>query len=337
MKKAIVILFASLLWIQSEARAQEPAATENPDAASGQVQGPRIASDEPVFDFGMADNAQPVEHTFVVRNDGDTTLVIERVRPTCGCTVANISNKELKPGDTSEISTRLNLPGRTGKQNKTLIVYSNDPQNPEYRLTLTGEMTTAIKVEPTRHFFGQVQPGQKISLDVTLEATSDQNFSITGIEGSVPDITADVEVLEQGRKYKIKAHLKASDNPGVYQANLKILTDHPARGVVDIPISGNVVGDILVAPQDITLSLQHESAVTRYIVVRPGAATTFELTEVIPPDPAIKVNIFPFGDKGYRIQLENIVASRELDGKEILLRTSVPSSPELKVPFRILE
>lgn len=332
--KPYSIVLAALVLAASGVVAQEEAAPAPTEAAS--VQGPRIASDAPVFDFGVADNAQPIDHTFVIRNDGDTTLVIERVRPTCGCTVANITKKELAPGETSEISTRLSLPGRTGHQSKVLIVYSNDPEQPEYRLTLTGEMSSTITVNPARQFIGQVNPGQKVDMTVSLEAAPGQTFAITGVEPSSQDIHTEVETVEPGRNYRVKARLKAGNDAGLYQANLRILTDHPARGSIDIPITGNIVGDVLVAPQDITLSLQHTDPVTRYIVVRPGAAGSFELLSVTAPDPGIQVNTFPFGNNGYRIQLENITASPELDGKEIVLTTSAPASPEIKVPFRIV-
>jgi hypothetical protein len=330
-------LLASLLITLSFVHAEEP--TGQPEPASSEqavVRGPKIASDEPVFDFGLADNSQPIDHTFVIRNEGDTTLEISRVRPTCGCTVANITSKSLAPGETSEITTRLSLPGRTGRQTKILLVHSNDPDNPQYRLTLTGEMTTALQVEPVRHFIGQIQPGAKIRVETRVTSTTDEPFSITGIEASVPDMTAEVEAMEEGKSYRITTLAHAGDSPGLYQANLKILTDHPARKVIDIPINGQIVGDVLVAPQDITLSLQHETPVTRYIVLRPGTQPTFELVNVTTPDPDIKVNVFPFGENGYRIQLENITAQQDLDGKSVILTTSLPSSRELKVPFRIV-
>jgi len=57
---------------------------------------PRVALDEPVFDFGTVDRGARVDHTFRVPNRGGATLRIDHVKSSCGCTVAVLSEREVR-------------------------------------------------------------------------------------------------------------------------------------------------------------------------------------------------------------------------------------------------
>ena len=108
-----LILSAMLVLAAHGARAEEA------------ITGPRISCDEQVFNFGTVDSQNAIEHTFVLKNIGDTTLEISDVRAACGCTVANISSKSVAPGETSQLTARLNLQGRSGPQSKSITINSN--------------------------------------------------------------------------------------------------------------------------------------------------------------------------------------------------------------------
>ena len=58
--------------------------TDTSDPAPAQVfEGPaKIASDEPVFDFGAIAGHEPIEHVFTIKNVGGEDLRIERVQKT---------------------------------------------------------------------------------------------------------------------------------------------------------------------------------------------------------------------------------------------------------------
>ena len=119
-------------------------------AANPVEHGPRLVCDEPVYDFGTMDNSQDVEHTFVLRNEGDLTLEIKNVRVSCGCTVADTSEKMVKPGTETMIKTRLSLKGRSGPQHKNITVESNDAKQPSFILSLQGTAAMEMQVRPVQ-------------------------------------------------------------------------------------------------------------------------------------------------------------------------------------------
>lgn len=351
MKKLLICLLIGLVANtlshaeETVVETPEAAPAETPEAVQEQapageapaIQGPRIFCEEPNFDFGAVDNQNTIEHTFVFKNIGDTTLEISSVRPACGCTVADMSEKVIPPGGESHLTARLSLQGRTGPQSKAITINSNDPENPQFRVNMSGTIQQALQVSPDRLIFGQMGPGQEAELFVELIGTSTESFTVQKIETTDERLFATAEVIEEGKRHRISAKIKTTDQSGPINAVVRITTDHPARPVIDVPVAANVVGELIFAPSEIALPAGTETPMTRYIVIRKGAAANFEIKEVIPPDPSIKVNIFPFGDQGFRIQLENIIPSPDLDGRMIKVLTTAETMSEINIPLRITE
>lgn len=326
-------MFVLATTLGISARAQEPAAAPAPTN-----QGPRILVEEPSFDFGTADSSQTIEHTFTVKNVGDTSLEISNVRPSCGCTVANITERTVPPGGETKVTARLSLQGRMGQQNKTITVESNDPQQPQVQLLLRGNVANLIELRPDRVIFNQMGPRDTVSQAVDIVATGpDTKFKIVSVASQTSNFTATADAIEEGRQYRITVTTQGELPVGALYGTVRVVTDHPARQVIDIPVSTMVVGELVVAPTDIVLARQPDQAVTRFIVIRPGSVPQFTIDKIEPPTPDIKVQVYPFAENGFRIQLDNIVATESLNGQAVRITTSAPAMKEILVPFRVVE
>ncbi len=329
MKFGWIIAFGLSLGLVGAERTfgQEPAPTPT-------AQGPRIYCEQPLFDFGSADSSTTIEHTFVIQNIGDTTLEITQVRPACGCTLANISEKMIPPGGQSEITARLSLAGRNGPQSKPITILSSDPQNPEYRVTMAGTVSSAIMVSPDRLMFGQIGQGQTMELTADITAAAER-FTVIGVESSIPDLVVTTETVEETRHYRIKATLTGPATPGPLSAALQIKTDNAGRPAITIPVIANVVGELIYAPAVMEIPAGSAQPLTRYVVIRPGTLTDFTLKAVNLPDPAMRASIFPFGNQGYRIQIENIPSNADLNGKSITIETSGEAMSLIQIPITV--
>ncbi len=97
---------------------------------------PLIKFDEINYDFGVVKQGENLEHIFKFTNKGDGTLVLTSVQPSCGCTgVVMDEKKEFEQGEEGEIKITFNTQGRQGVNTKTVIVNTNDLQNPSITLT----------------------------------------------------------------------------------------------------------------------------------------------------------------------------------------------------------
>lgn len=114
---------------------------------SGGVVSAELVCDKPVYDFGERDEGSMVLHTFIVRNEGASSAIIERVKTTCGCTAATPSSKVVQPGATVEIKAAINLKKRTGLQSKNIYLYQKGKAQ-RLTLTLKGSSLARMEVKP---------------------------------------------------------------------------------------------------------------------------------------------------------------------------------------------
>jgi hypothetical protein len=59
---------------------------------------PKLTIPHEKWSFGTVGPTDVVDHTFVLRNDGEAPLTIRRIYTTCGCTTAELSAKVIPPG-----------------------------------------------------------------------------------------------------------------------------------------------------------------------------------------------------------------------------------------------
>jgi hypothetical protein len=92
------------------------------------------------FDFGTCNEGDIKNFDFELANDGKSDLIIRKVKASCGCTAVNPTDMVIKPGKTTTIKTSFNSSGKPGKQNKTVTVITNDPDNANVTLRISGDV-----------------------------------------------------------------------------------------------------------------------------------------------------------------------------------------------------
>jgi len=79
-------------------------------------------------DFGdvpIGEGTAGVSHTFHLRNHGSEPVVIEHVRPSCGCTAAKLSTRTVEPGGTVDVDVTLHL-ARAGEKRTSVALVIRD-------------------------------------------------------------------------------------------------------------------------------------------------------------------------------------------------------------------
>lgn len=117
--------------------------------ASDSIPTTTIAFEHDTYDFGKIKQGDKVKHEFYFTNTGKNVLVIENVKPTCGCTAVDWTKDPVPPGGRGRIEAQFNSAGKSGAQLKHVtIVYNGDPKIT--RVTFTGEVVAPAPspVEP---------------------------------------------------------------------------------------------------------------------------------------------------------------------------------------------
>lgn len=80
-------------------------------------------------DFGKITQGQKLAVSFRFKNTGDKPLVIESVKPACGCTVADYPKEPIAPGGEGEITGAFDSEGREGANHKEITVTTNTAEH----------------------------------------------------------------------------------------------------------------------------------------------------------------------------------------------------------------
>jgi hypothetical protein len=80
---------------------------------------------EKKHDFGQITKGSIVKYAFRFKNTGQNPLMIARADVSCGCTVPQFPHEAIAPGKEGEILVQFNSAGKSGRQEKNIIVHSN--------------------------------------------------------------------------------------------------------------------------------------------------------------------------------------------------------------------
>ncbi len=90
-------------------------------------------------DFGTIAQGIPQKAKFTLINDGDESLIITKVKGSCGCTATNYSKEPIAPGGRGTVEATYNAKAH-GPFKKTVSVYTNAQDEP-FTLTIKGIVT----------------------------------------------------------------------------------------------------------------------------------------------------------------------------------------------------
>ena len=84
-----------------------------------------IAFADTVHEFGTIKEGEKVSYIFKYKNTGENPLILEDVRPSCGCTLPEWTKDPIAPGAEGLIKVVYNSEGRPGEFHKTITVIAN--------------------------------------------------------------------------------------------------------------------------------------------------------------------------------------------------------------------
>ena len=104
------------------------------------AQDEKVVFNETVHDFGeIQESGGSVTCDFVLTNNSDAPVVINKVTTSCGCTSPSWTREPIEPGKTGVIKATYNPRGRPGAFSKTITVYTSHNTNP-FRLRIKGSV-----------------------------------------------------------------------------------------------------------------------------------------------------------------------------------------------------
>lgn len=224
--KPILLLLATLLLLPATALAA-----------------PHLLAEAPTYNFGRIAEGSKTEHTFRFQNSGDEPLVISKVRSSCGCTAALLSADRLAPGEWGELKTTFNSKGFQGQVNKTVSVYSNDPQQPTTRFRLQGEVQKELMVRPMRLRFNAGRSKAPFSASIKLQNDGSAPLFLSDLKTTSSELRAELSAthLDPRQSAEIAVRLVPSADKNRFAGYITLRTSSPRTPVVRIPVTAVLV------------------------------------------------------------------------------------------------
>ncbi len=245
----------------------------------------RAVVDEPVYDFGTAEQGQVIEQIFRVRNTGGESLRIDHVKGTCACTVGVASGDPIAPGDATSVIVRLDTARLSGRTTKTVTVYTNDPAGMPLTVTLTGQVLTDLVITPTPLYLGHVRRGTVVRRSLTVVAgRPGPPALVTAVEATNPHVRSWIESAADDHGQQVVVELDGDLPVGRFNADLVLRTTSERQPQVTVRVLGTIEGDIAVLPPQVTFALaEGEAASTREVYIRNRSERPITVTKVTVP------------------------------------------------------
>lgn len=97
-----------------------------------------FAFENEIINYGTINQNTDGNRIFKFKNIGKQPIIINKIKSSCGCTVASKPNKPIMPGETSEINIKYDTK-RIGAFSKTITITSNADQ-PIKQLKIKGKI-----------------------------------------------------------------------------------------------------------------------------------------------------------------------------------------------------
>jgi hypothetical protein len=179
------------------------------------------ATTEQTFNSKPQDKEVVAKYKFT--NNGTKPIKIQNVRTSCGCTTAALSKTDYAPGESGEIEARFTFSGRTGKQEKAIMVATSaNPEQPTVlKLHVYIEETVKIEPEVVLWQVGE-HPDPKV---IHIAIAEDASVKVVSVISDNPAMKVKLTEVKPGKEYEAQITPESVGQPAA--ATLVIQTDYP--------------------------------------------------------------------------------------------------------------
>jgi hypothetical protein len=232
--------------------------------------------------FGTVAKGSKTEYRFVFRNIYNEDVHVVGVRTSCGCTSPQVTKKDVKTHETSEIVATFNTRTFLGQHGATLTVTFDKPFYAEVQLRVAGNIRGDVTFDPPFIDLGNVDLGKGAERRVRVTRIGSTPWEIKDVRSVNPNF--EVQLSQPSKSsaqtvYDLTMRLKPSTPAGYLKGQLILVTNDPRATQIPMDVEGRVVAEVTVSPQLLALGqVQPGGTVTKNVVVR--ANREFSITGI---------------------------------------------------------
>lgn len=311
-----------------------PAGAEDNDNA-----GPDILIETMRHDFGEILERKVYRHVYIVKNVGTKDLIIQEVKPGCGCTAASFT-EVIRPGEVGEVVLEVDNEKVAGKFDKSASILTNDPKSPQMSISIAATIVPFIGTRPEGRVYLRGLYGEKVAKELEVFSNeTDHEFEITGVRSNIDDkITYRLEKSGEPGRYVLKMWKNPLLPTMNTWGNLYIETNSENAPEKIIQVNVTTRGVIVVQPSTINFG-----RVEKFSVGSPAGEELertvtvfkvkggFNITKVEFSSEYYEAEIEALEEGKYRLTVRMRPGDRESYQDEMIINTDDPNEPSLRV------
>jgi hypothetical protein len=162
-------------------------------------------------------------------------------------------DRAILPGREGSISLTLNTTGYQGKVQKSAVVYSSDPDQPQVTLVLSGRVIPSVAIDPPAVLL-EGMLSEDIRQTVTIRSSESQALTLRPVQGTDSGKVAyEILTVEEGCAYQLVIR-NTSKQPGKYAGFITLETNYPHKPELKIGYMGAIKTKIDYHPQKLTFT-----------------------------------------------------------------------------------
>jgi len=189
--------------------------------ASSAIVHAELTLDVPAIELKPKPEDEEVETTFKFRNKGGKAVKILGLESACTCLSSELDKAEYQPGEEGSGTARFKVSTLTGRHEKSVMVTTDDPQQPEWQIRFILNVPAVVEIKPkTLQWFIGDEPIAKSCL---VQFTGAEAMKILQITPTRENVSFEWKELKEGREYLITVTPKTTED--VTMGALKIETN----------------------------------------------------------------------------------------------------------------
>lgn len=286
--------------------------------------------------FGVMQHGTEKSHDFVFKNTGDGPLNLEMGTSTCKCTVGDLKETVIQPGEQTVVKLTWKAQSLMSDFGQAATIITTDPVHTEVKLVVRGQIADSWVMVPNDLSFGDIADSEGASKTFHVFSYLESSKTLRDFQWADPvteehvDVTAKRIDIDPDRfpkhanafaAYEVLVNVKPSIRTGPLSTKIRFSTDRGEDiGDLEMSVVARVVSDIMLVggssfDQDTnrlnlgTVKSSEGRSVKLWLRVKGENAVSFEASIAsVTPEEALKATIedpiIKSGVRLYPIQIE---------------------------------
>jgi hypothetical protein len=286
----LAAVFAGVLAVAANVAGQEMGPVP-------ETRGPRIALSQDSWDFGEVWHPESVWLTLEVRNQGDQTLRLDRVRSTCGCTVVQPRATSIPPDENTEIPIRFDTRHKQNEVHSKVLIDCNDPQRPHIEFNIKGFVKRAITRTPLGGAVIRTldtAPGQTGSVHLVNQTNEPLQLKLLSVD--IPGLDVEIKPITPELEYDVIIRTEKEWQRGITRGKAVFSTGLTREPQFEVALQVRILSLVEASPPAIYLDPtddKYQQPTERMIAVRYYGSERLRITGYKCANDQVKANIGP--------------------------------------------